>query len=77
MALVTKVNRFKHIHSMYVHDDGTSIIGLLVWFIAGFQFKGHSNDKQIQTLSTIRSSIRFIKLTYGCICNCDHCLFAI
>ncbi|MFB2035546.1 Na+/H+ antiporter NhaC [Staphylococcus aureus] len=49
-ALVTKVNIFKHIHSMMWTTIPTSIIGLLVWFIAGFQFKGHSNDKQIQTL---------------------------
>lgn len=49
-ALVTKVNIFKHIHSMMWTMIPASIIGLLVWFIAGFQFKGHSNDKQIQTL---------------------------
>lgn len=49
-ALVTKVNIFKHIHSMMWTTIPVSIIGLLVWFIAGFQFKGHSNDKQIQTL---------------------------
>lgn len=49
-ALVTKVNIFKHIHSMMWTTIPGSIIGLLVWFIAGFQFKGHSNDKQIQTL---------------------------
>ncbi|HEK7060035.1 TPA: Na+/H+ antiporter NhaC [Staphylococcus aureus] len=49
-ALVTKVNIFKHIHSMMWTTISASIIGLLVWFIAGFQFKGHSNDKQIQTL---------------------------
>ncbi|HDH5942339.1 TPA: Na+/H+ antiporter NhaC [Staphylococcus aureus] len=49
-ALVTKVNIFKHIHSMMWTTIPASIIGLLVWFIAGFQFKGHSNDKQIQTL---------------------------
>lgn len=46
-ALVTKVNIFKHIHSMMWTTIPASIIGLLVWFIAGFQFKGHS---QIQTL---------------------------
>ncbi|HHW5058602.1 TPA: Na+/H+ antiporter NhaC [Staphylococcus aureus] len=49
-ALVTKVNIFKHIHSMMWTTIPASIIGLLVWFIAGFHFKGHSNDKQIQTL---------------------------
>lgn len=49
-ALVTKVNIFKHIHSMMWTTIPASIIGLLVWFIAGFQFKGHSNDKQIQSL---------------------------
>lgn len=49
-ALVTKVNIFKHIHSMMWTTIPASTIGLLVWFIAGFQFKGHSNDKQIQTL---------------------------
>ncbi|MFH6294554.1 Na+/H+ antiporter NhaC [Staphylococcus aureus] len=49
-ALVTKVNIFKHIHSMMWTTIPASIIGLLVCFIAGFQFKGHSNDKQIQTL---------------------------
>ncbi|HIA6963411.1 TPA: Na+/H+ antiporter NhaC [Staphylococcus aureus] len=49
-TLVTKVNIFKHIHSMMWTTIPASIIGLLVWFIAGFQFKGHSNDKQIQTL---------------------------
>ncbi|HHM3132314.1 TPA: Na+/H+ antiporter NhaC [Staphylococcus aureus] len=49
-ALVTKVNIFKHIHSMMWTTIPASIIGLLVWFIAGFRFKGHSNDKQIQTL---------------------------
>ncbi|HDR3139698.1 TPA: Na+/H+ antiporter NhaC [Staphylococcus aureus] len=49
-GLVTKVNIFKHIHSMMWTTIPASIIGLLVWFIAGFQFKGHSNDKQIQTL---------------------------
>lgn len=49
-ALVTKVNIFKHIHSMMWTTIPVSIIGLLVWFIAGFQFKGHSKDKQIQTL---------------------------
>ncbi|HHO5880189.1 TPA: Na+/H+ antiporter NhaC [Staphylococcus aureus] len=49
-VLVTKVNIFKHIHSMMWTTIPVSIIGLLVWFIAGFQFKGHSNDKQIQTL---------------------------
>ncbi|HDE3610789.1 TPA: Na+/H+ antiporter NhaC [Staphylococcus aureus] len=49
-ALVTKVNIFKHIHSMMWTTIPASIIGLLVWFISGFQFKGHSNDKQIQTL---------------------------
>lgn len=49
-ALVTKVNIFKHIHSIMWTTIPASIIGLLVWFIAGFQFKGHSNDKQIQTL---------------------------
>ncbi|HDC0380704.1 TPA: Na+/H+ antiporter NhaC [Staphylococcus aureus] len=49
-ALVTKVNIFKHIHSMMWTTIPASIIGLLVWFIAGCQFKGHSNDKQIQTL---------------------------
>lgn len=49
-ALVTKVNIFKHIHSMMWTTIPASIIGLLVWFIVGFQFKGHSNDKQIQTL---------------------------
>ncbi len=48
-ALVTKVNIFKHIHSMMWTTIPASIIGLLVWFITGFQFKGHSNDKQIQT----------------------------
>lgn len=49
-ALVTKVNIFKHIHSMMWTTIPASIIGLLVWFIAGLQFKGHSNDKQIQSL---------------------------
>lgn len=41
-ALVTKVNIFKHIHSMMWTTIPASIIGLLVWFIVGFQFKGHS-----------------------------------
>ena len=37
-ALVTKVNIFRHIQHMMWTTIPASIIGLIIWFIAGLQF---------------------------------------
>ncbi|MCG9849873.1 Na+/H+ antiporter NhaC [Staphylococcus argenteus] len=61
-ALVTKVNIFKHIHSMMWTTIPASVIGIIVWFIVGFQFNGHSNDKQIKSLLTELAQIYQINI---------------
>ncbi|MBE5660278.1 Na+/H+ antiporter NhaC [Staphylococcus sp. SS21] len=61
-ALVTKVNIFKHIHSMMWTTIPASLIGIIVWFIVGFQFHGHSNDKQIKSLLTELAQIYQINI---------------
>ncbi|WP_016912153.1 Na+/H+ antiporter NhaC [Mammaliicoccus vitulinus] len=50
-ALVTKVNIFKHIQHMMWTTIPASIIGLIVWFIAGLQFNSDNvESKRINTL---------------------------
>ena len=49
-ALVTRVNIFAHIKSMMWTTIPASIIGLIVWFFAGFPSGGNANPKQIQML---------------------------
>ncbi|HDY9446513.1 TPA: Na+/H+ antiporter NhaC [Staphylococcus argenteus] len=61
-ALVTKVNIFKHIHSMMWTTIPASVIGIIVWFIVGFQFNGHSNDKQVKSLLTELAQIYQINI---------------
>ncbi|MBE5676414.1 Na+/H+ antiporter NhaC [Staphylococcus sp. SS87] len=61
-ALVTKVNIFKHIYSMMWTTIPASLIGIIVWFIVGFQFHGHSNDKQIKSLLTELAQIYQINI---------------
>ncbi len=61
-VLVTKVNIFKHIHSMMWTTIPASLIGIIVWFIVGFQFHGHSNDKQIRSLLTELAQIYQINI---------------
>ncbi|UMT75345.1 Na+/H+ antiporter NhaC [Staphylococcus roterodami] len=61
-ALVTKVNIFKHIRSMMWTTIPASLIGIIVWFIVGFQFHGHSNDKQIKSLLTELAQIYQINI---------------
>ncbi|MCS5348061.1 Na+/H+ antiporter NhaC [Staphylococcus aureus] len=61
-ALVTKVNIFKHIHSMMWTTIPASLIGIIVWFIVVFQFHGHSNDKQIKSLLTELAQIYQINI---------------
>ncbi|MGO1758690.1 Na+/H+ antiporter NhaC [Mammaliicoccus vitulinus] len=50
-ALVTKVNIFKHIQHMMWTTIPASIIGLIIWFIAGLQFNSDNvESKRINTL---------------------------
>lgn len=45
-ALVTKVNIFKHIQHMMWTTIPASIIGLIVWFIAGLQFSSENIENK-------------------------------
>lgn len=49
-ALVTKVNIFSHIRAMIWTTVPASIVGIVVWFIVGLQFKGDANSAQIKQL---------------------------
>jgi NhaC family Na+:H+ antiporter len=49
-ALVTKVNIFSHIRAMIWTTVPASIVGIVVWFIVGRQFKGDANSAQIKQL---------------------------
>ncbi|SCS71346.1 Na+/H+ antiporter NhaC [Staphylococcus caeli] len=49
-ALVTKVNIFSHIRAMVWTTVPASIIGLIVWYIAGRQFRGQTNTSQVNEL---------------------------
>ncbi|MEB8069988.1 Na+/H+ antiporter NhaC [Staphylococcus xylosus] len=49
-ALVTKVNIFSHIRAMIWTTVPASIIGLIVWYIAGRQFGGKTNTSNVNTL---------------------------
>jgi len=49
-ALVTKVNIFSHIRAMVWTTVPASIIGLIVWYIAGRQFGGQTNTSQVNEL---------------------------
>ena len=49
-ALVTKVNIFSHIRAMIWTTVPASIVGIIVWFIVGRQFKGDANSAQIKQL---------------------------
>ena len=65
-ALVTKVNIFSHIRAMIWTTVPASIIGLIVWYFAGLQFKGSANTSQvnamIKELSTIYNINFFVWL---------------
>lgn len=61
-SLVTKVNIFKHIQSMMWTTIPASIIGLIVWFFAGINFKSQSNEQQINKLLSEISQIYNINI---------------
>ncbi|UXV31791.1 Na+/H+ antiporter NhaC [Mammaliicoccus sciuri] len=54
-ALVTKVNIFKHIQHMMWTTIPASIIGLIVWFIAGLQFD--AKDVESKRINELLSNI--------------------
>lgn len=56
-ALVTKVNIFSHIRSMMWTTIPASMVGLIVWFFAGFNSKDSANTKQINKLLNELSNI--------------------
>src|SRR5699024_2480247 len=56
-ALVTKVNIFSHIRAMIWTTLPASIIGLIVWYFAGLQFKGSANTSQVNAMLKELSTI--------------------
>ncbi|WP_436860383.1 Na+/H+ antiporter NhaC [Staphylococcus caeli] len=56
-ALVTKVNIFSHIRAMVWTTVPASVIGLVVWYIAGRQFGGQTNTSQVNELLKELSNI--------------------
>ena len=56
-ALVTKVNIFSHIRAMIWTTVPASIIGLIVWYFAGLQFKGSVNTSQVNAMLKELSTI--------------------
>lgn len=56
-ALVTKVNIFSHIRAMIWTTVPASIIGLIVWYFAGLQFKGNANTSQVNAMLKELSTI--------------------
>lgn len=56
-ALVTKVNIFSHIRAMMWTTVPASIIGLIVWYFAGLQFKGNANTSQVNAMLKELSTI--------------------
>lgn len=61
-ALVTKVNIFSHIRAMIWTTVPASIIGLIVWYIAGRQFGGNTNTSNVNTLLNELSQIYNINI---------------
>ncbi|SCU02460.1 Na+ H+ antiporter [Staphylococcus xylosus] len=61
-ALVTKVNIFSHIRAMIWTTVPASIIGLIVWYIAGKQFGGNTNTSNVNTLLNELSQIYNINI---------------
>ncbi|MBF0811551.1 Na+/H+ antiporter NhaC [Staphylococcus xylosus] len=61
-ALVTKVNIFSHIRAMIWTTVPASIIGLIVWYIAGRQFGGKTNTSNVNTLLNELSQIYNINI---------------
>ena len=49
-ALVTKVNVFSHIRAMLWTTIPASLVGIVVWLIAGTQASGNTDEKQINGL---------------------------
>ncbi|MCG7338242.1 Na+/H+ antiporter NhaC [Staphylococcus sp. ACRSN] len=49
-ALVTKVNIFSHIRAMIWTTVPASIVGIVVWYFVGLQFKGNTNSAKINQL---------------------------
>lgn len=61
-ALVTKVNIFSHIRAMIWTTVPASIIGIIVWYIAGRQFGGKTNTSNVNTLLNELSQIYNINI---------------
>lgn len=61
-ALVTKVNIFSHIRAMVWTTVPASIIGLIVWYIAGRQFGGNTNTSNVNALLNELSHIYNINI---------------
>ncbi|MDW8542812.1 Na+/H+ antiporter NhaC [Staphylococcus sp. KG4-3] len=61
-ALVTKVNIFSHIRAMVWTTVPASIIGLIVWYIAGSQFGGNTNTSNVNALLNELSQIYNINI---------------
>ncbi|MBM2657211.1 Na+/H+ antiporter NhaC [Staphylococcus pseudoxylosus] len=61
-ALVTKVNIFSHIRAMIWTTVPASIIGLIVWYIAGRQFGGNTNTSNVNALLNELSQIYNINI---------------
>lgn len=61
-ALVTKVNIFSHIRAMVWTTVPASIIGLIVWYIAGRQFGGNTNTSNVNALLNELSQIYNINI---------------
>ena len=61
-ALVTKVNIFSHIRAMIWTTFPASIIGLIVWYIAGRQFGGNTNTSNVNALLNELSQIYNINI---------------
>ncbi|MEB8127060.1 Na+/H+ antiporter NhaC [Staphylococcus succinus] len=61
-ALVTKVNIFAHIRAMIWTTVPASIIGLIVWYIAGRQYSGNINTRQVNQMLTELSQIYHINI---------------
>ena len=75
-ALVTKVNIFSHIRAMIWTTVPASIIGLIVWYFAGLQFKGNANTSQVNAM--LRNYQRFITLTFRMVTvNHYYCMLVV
>ncbi|PTI44652.1 Na+/H+ antiporter NhaC [Staphylococcus xylosus] len=61
-ALVTKVNIFSHIRAMIWTTVPASIIGLIVWYIAGRKFGGNTNTSNVNALLNELSQIYNINI---------------